>query len=194
MGEEEALRNLRTTDSFRSPWAGALLLHLKDLDDRFIVSTALYRVADIVGVPQLRSLPVELLRIVLHHARHSIFTRTVATIEAATHPKSVSRQVVPLNGIGFFERHKSVFLPRSSDLGRFLRITIDVEGIQKVERLSARPAFSTEASEHLAYVVKEDEALCNVNALIEVRPGLQHQQYLDSTSLGHFDVICLIIK
>jgi len=183
--ELQAEERLFTTGLYRNPWPRAQPL---SLTDSYCMSrTSLNKIASVSGLPQLAIHPVELLEMIRQVSSHSLFWRAVSVIAlaeqvSATPPAPLL--VVPIYEIDRWERGgklerwtppndlpsassklKDLSLQASTSPRRaVVRLTIDAEGIQKIELLPDRPPYCRERTESVAYMVEELAALKGVKA------------------------------
>ncbi len=169
LAEPEALARLWTIGCYRNPWPKTPLLHLAP-HGRF-VKEAFLEITRICGLSRLHSLPSELMELIRQLTPHALFWRALSTISLAylvtTPPQPLL--VLPLQDIKTWERGKSVV--RISELRRpVIRLTIDSNGIWKIDRLPAPPKYRRDgtANSH-AYIVETEESLSSVQAHLKVR-------------------------
>lgn len=162
-----ALARLHFIGSFRNPWPRAPPLHLETSHP--FDSTALEKVVDKADLSRLRSLPVEIQESVRLLTLESFLWRFAATISAARRVGKGPREVLPLGSVKYFERGmrpQRLVRPLQAS---FIRLSIDADGIYKIERLHTRPvAACSEMLKSVAYIVEAEAALSEVTAVFEV--------------------------
>lgn len=155
--------------SRRKPWKQAQPLRLPTRVDKHTLDAA----ASLVGLPQLCGLPVELLEMIRDHSAHSLFWRSLSALRLAcvsdTRDES-QPQVVALQDVISWERGGRLERGQSRTLPPIIRLTMDSDGISRVERLSGHPRYSRGSYTHTAYIVGsiDDLALCQVEAQLAV--------------------------
>ncbi|KAM7188070.1 hypothetical protein V8F33_010833 [Rhypophila sp. PSN 637] len=190
LGRDEAERRLFTTGLYRNPWPRA---HPLSLTDTYYMSrSALSKTASISGLPQLGAYPAELLEMIRQSSNHSIFWRTISVIALAERLCATSRNsllVVPIYEIDSWERGgmlerwtppddlptadselDNLSLEATTSLSprrAVVRLTIDAEGIQKIELLRDRPPYIRERTASTAYMVEELATLKGVEAYFQ---------------------------
>lgn len=162
----EALSRLWVAGSWRSPWPKAPLIHLSPTAT--IDQNTLKRVAEICGIPELSKLPPELLDMIRHFSRHELLWRSIVVIRLAAQlsTRSAPLMKVPLDAVSSWERGGKL-IRNSSSYPPWVRLTIDPDGISKVERLSERPPYGGTVTERQAFIVAED--LTDINTELKVR-------------------------
>lgn len=176
---------------YRNPWPRALPLSLAN--SYYMSRTALSKTASACGIPQLAEYPAELLEMIRQYSTHSLFWRAISAVAlaervCATGPEPLL--IVPLYEIdrwergGMLERWQPLedipttnakldglsldaSPPSPSSRRAVVRLTIDAEGIQKIELLPDRPPYVRERTESVAYMVEELATLKGVDAHFE---------------------------
>ncbi len=170
LAEADALARLWTTGCFRNPWPKTPLLHLAvpPVADE----EAWLRITDICGLGMMRSLPQEIVELIRPLTPHALFWRAFSTVSLASSTTTVPQPllVLPLCDIESWTRGGPVV--RVSEQGRLpcLRLTIDANGIQSIERIQDLPQYSymeTTANLH-AYLVAPETQLAGVQAHLKV--------------------------
>jgi len=164
---EEAICRLWTATSWRAPWREAPDLRLEDA-----TSTKMEPLlAERAGLARLALLPPEIVRTIHDHSASSLLWAYDSAIRLARQMSVVLPQdlvSVPLQGVAAWERCGSPLLaaqPRQTTI----RLTIDVRGIRKIERLATRPSYQVWRSDHLVFVLVKDEDVADVVVHFKVR-------------------------
>lgn len=150
----EALGRLWVAGLWRSPWPKAPVIHLSR--PPLIDQKTLERVAEICGIPWLSKLPPELVEVVRKFSLHELLWRSISVIRLVARLSTSSAPLlkVPLDAILSWERGGKLACA-SSSYPRWVRLTIDPDGISKVERLSERPLYDSTTTERLAFIVED---------------------------------------
>ncbi|KAL7916319.1 hypothetical protein GGI35DRAFT_33567 [Trichoderma velutinum] len=148
------LRRLLVLASWRRPWKEAQPLFLPSRVDRHTLDA----VAGMFGLPQLCGLPVELLEMIRGYSAHSLFWRSISALRVAAHVSDTRdelqrSEVVALRHVVSWERGGELDKSDSQTLPPIIRLTIDSDGISKIERLSSHPRYSRGNYTHTAYIV-----------------------------------------
>ncbi|KAI5865028.1 hypothetical protein GGS23DRAFT_603707 [Durotheca rogersii] len=131
--------------------------------------SSLLRIMHICGLPRLQSLPPELVELIRQLSPHALFWRAISTISLASNVTIPPQPllVFPLKDIETWKRGESV-VRITEQTGRcrpMTRLTVDSEGIQKIDRLPATPKYRRgETVSRYAYIVERAEALSSVQA------------------------------
>ena len=161
----EALHRLWIVATWRGPWPKARLIYLTQTP--VIDQVALKTVSERCKVPQLSNIPLELVERIRQFSPHELLWRAVAVIRlAACLSTNRSRPLltIPLDTILSWERGgELLYIPPGSQ--RWVRLTIDLDGISKVERLDDRPKYDGTTTQRLAFVV---ESPTGINTEIKV--------------------------
>ncbi|PSR75357.1 hypothetical protein BD289DRAFT_447826 [Coniella lustricola] len=157
---KEALFSLHTSDLYRDPWRQAPLLCLQE--QAAFDTSVFHFFVSLYDIPQLRTLPAEIREMIRLSSPRTFFWRAVATISAAYSVDLMAPETVHIRDIGHFNRGE----PPISRLHEFesagpmiIRITIDSDGIRRLERLAERPPSCSESSTCLAYIVELEAAI-----------------------------------
>ncbi|KAK3336940.1 hypothetical protein B0T19DRAFT_56151 [Cercophora scortea] len=139
------------------------------MDNRFMDQP----LAKICKVRGLDKLPKEVMDMIWEFSPHALFWRSISTI--ARLPKtSEPLRKIPLDSILSWERGGSLVTSPSPSpslsLPPYVRLTVDLNGICKVERLPKRPVYNGDTTESLAFVVEHTRDISNIDA--EVKDGL----------------------
>jgi hypothetical protein len=128
--------------------------------------------ADIVGLPELSRLPNELFEIIRGFSPHSIFWKSLLAIQLASYATRMlteSLSTVLLSEVLSWERHGVLKCTSSLSRSPIIRLTIDFEGINKVERLPVAPAYSGKYSNYNRTIIEHESLLNRVQAQVKVR-------------------------
>ncbi|PNP49473.1 hypothetical protein THARTR1_09795 [Trichoderma harzianum] len=166
-------RRLLALALWKRPWRAAKPLFLPSRVDRAMLNIA----ADMFGLPQLRELPVELLDMIWGYSAPSLFWRSIEALRVAAYvsdmtDESQQPQVVPLWHVVSWERGGKLHERNSRTLPPVIRLTIDSDGISKIERLASHPRYSRGNHTHTAYIVgchKDEQLSTGIN--VEIADG-----------------------
>lgn len=123
------------------------------------------------GMPQLALLPNEILLTIQKFSIDSAFWQAVQSLvflKTLMGMKAGPTLTVPFPQVESWERDQSMLPWSRSRLEPIVRITIDVQGIEKVERLPVMPRYSGECSHDRLYIVEEEGAFASTSANIKV--------------------------
>ncbi|EHK22603.1 uncharacterized protein TRIVIDRAFT_126216, partial [Trichoderma virens Gv29-8] len=151
------LRRLLVLALWRRPWREAQPLFLPSRVDKHTLDA----VAGLFGLPQLCGLPVELLEMIRGFSAHSLFWRSISALRMAAYVSDTrdglsQTQVVALRHVVSWERGGRLDKSESQTLPPILRLTMDSDGISRVERLPSHPRYSRGNYTHTAYIVGPD--------------------------------------
>ncbi|KAK4041089.1 hypothetical protein C8A01DRAFT_34823 [Parachaetomium inaequale] len=160
----------------RKPWTGPPVPPLDLREDSPAISTFL-RCAARCGLPRLTTLPLELVEIIQPLSKPHFFWRYVAAIDlAARLSAGPSRplQSVPLATVISWERGCAPVCgeERGDDSRPIIRLTVDCEGLRKIERLPGRPSYDPRRFDDVAFVVEEQRYFAA--AVAHFKNGLLH--------------------
>lgn len=186
VADEESLNRLWILSAWKNPWRGMERLRLSNdiIDDEVLEKTARFG-----GIPLLCSLPREIIHMIKQYSEESVFWRCMMAIRLAacihrTSPQPV--RAMPLRSVLSWERNGELrrIEPSSPSLP-VIQLTIDCEGIRKMERLPTRPQYSgrwSRPAKHLAYIVEDEASLEGVKVQLKV---CAHQKPIDIASRPH---------
>lgn len=166
-GAGEPDRRLWTIGSHRNPWPRAPHLHLllqrPDNVDAFCAIAAISR------LELLKRLPQELLNAIWQQEPHSMFWRAISVLSLGPRLAlpSAPPQMPLLSSLDHWERGQlpsTVIGPRCL----VVRFTIDLDGIQKIERLPTRGRYQSHGNRNVAYIVEDETALLNIRLHLQV--------------------------
>ncbi|KAM6477672.1 hypothetical protein HDV62DRAFT_372746 [Trichoderma sp. SZMC 28011] len=171
VADEESLNRLWILSAWKNPWRGMERLRLSNdiIDDEVLEKTARFG-----GIPLLCSLPREIIHMIKQYSEESVFWRCMMAIRLAacihrTSPQPV--RAMPLRSVLSWERNGELrrIEPSSPSLP-VIQLTIDCEGIRKMERLPTRPQYSgrwSRPAKHLAYIVEDEASLEGVKVQLK---------------------------
>ncbi|KAL6815122.1 hypothetical protein J3E69DRAFT_358948 [Trichoderma sp. SZMC 28015] len=168
---EEALNRLWILTAWKYPWRGMERLCLSN---NIVDEEALEKTARIGGISQLCSLPIEIIHMIKQYSEESVFWRCMMAIRLAAWISRTSPQPVramPLRSVLSWERNGELrrVEPSSPSLP-VIKLTIDCEGIRRMERLPTRPQYSgrwSRPANHLAYIVEDEASLEGVKVQLK---------------------------
>ena len=120
-----------------------------------------------LGLPDLFDLPAELLDQIHDNSKGYFFWRCVSALKLAldeSEDLDDTLAVLRLDSIVSWERHGPLEMALGATLPPIIRITMDVDGISKVERLPTVPSYDGECHKHFAYIVVYEEVMSEANA------------------------------
>ncbi|KAL7938370.1 hypothetical protein V8C35DRAFT_330312 [Trichoderma chlorosporum] len=179
------LRRLLVLASARRPWREAQPLFLPSRVD----NSTLDAVARLFGLPQLCGLPAELLEMIHGYSAHASFWRAISALRIAAHVSETKDELplsqgAALRHVASWERGGQLDLDQSESqtLPPIVRLTMDSDGISRVERLPSHPRYLRKSFTHTAYIVgsDSDEALSGVEVeLVDghlrlILPSIEH--------------------
>lgn len=152
----------------RVPWTGSFICDIPMLPRpirRF--ADAFVRCADLCGIPWLCGLPQLVIETIMEFLpEEHYFWRCVAALDMADRLSAVRAEplrIVQLSHLVSWERGT---LPRVAseeepvaNLPPFVRLTIDVDGLCKVERLEKRPDFGKRRFDDRVFVIERVDDL-----------------------------------
>ncbi|KAK7414882.1 hypothetical protein QQX98_006303 [Neonectria punicea] len=152
------VRRLYALAHWTRPWDAVSTLRL---DPGTNIQKGIGIAAKAYSMPQLRSLPAEMVNIIWEHSRSDVVWRYASVldrIERISNPDAVNLDSVPLPQICFWERGTR---PKTSaiTLQGFVRLTIDSQGLKKIEHLETRPKPRSHSPNAwaLTYVIDTEE-------------------------------------
>ncbi|KAK4139248.1 uncharacterized protein C8A04DRAFT_40868 [Dichotomopilus funicola] len=172
---EDALHRLWTRTAWRNPWRNAEPFPFRRLT---VYRPALARVAPLWDLTPLNVLPQELIEIICDYSEHSWLWRTMAVyrfvhglISSAT-PEPLT--ILPLSKVESWDRDGAVPLKqfeRGQPASPFLvlRLTVDHDGIKRIERLAERPQYSPQSDNYKAFIIIEEKSLAGVTVQLQDR-------------------------
>lgn len=161
-----ALSLLHTTILFRSPWARMPHLHLIPYDRLWDMRN---EIASIPGLAGLRTLPLEILDIIKKLSPQAFLWRFISALGFARRATSSTQlaQTLALQDIERWNRG-GPDLAISDGRQTAIRITIDSDGIQEIERLHKVPAYLPDISRHNAFIVEDAGKIRNTTGYLKV--------------------------
>ncbi|KAM7198712.1 hypothetical protein V8F20_006027 [Naviculisporaceae sp. PSN 640] len=169
---------LYTAGLFRSPWPRAPPLSLTGASE--MSYAVLSQVASRCGLSQLAECPAELVEMIHQYSPHSPFWRAISALTLAERVGTTVPEplVVPFHEIDSWERGGKLTrwqpprnLQSSSTSSRsrppVVRLTIDAEGIRRIELLWGEPRYTSQRTDRLAFVVEELATFKGIDAHFE---------------------------
>ncbi len=157
---EKALEHLWIAAAWRTPWRQAP--HLL-LDDRATLLSSSVCMA--YGIPELVSLPSEIVQMVRGYSASSLLWRWSSALDLASRLSVVALEEklvsIPLCNVLAWERGQPP-PPATRPVQPIIRLTIDSYGIKKIERLSENPRYNGQRCDDVAFVLLEEFRLKDV--------------------------------
>lgn len=152
--------------AWKSPWPGTLPMQASHAPAD---TQSLQLAGRLIGIPFLHRLPQELLLAVWAGSKNSLFWRCVAAIRlvAQLEASSPELQVVPLDQVLSWNRGGELESAPVSAAYPITRLTVDQEGIVKVERLRCMPRYTAEYHSHSTFIVEDGSSLCGIEAQLQ---------------------------
>ena len=126
------------------------------------------------GMPRLATLPPEILISIQRFSINATFWQAVQSLvflHTVMALKPGPTLTVPFSQIEAWERDQPILPWSRLRLEPIVRITIDLHGIEKVERLPVMPRYTGECSNDRLYIVEEEGAFVSTTANIKVCLG-----------------------
>lgn len=171
---EDALHRLWTRTAWRNPWRDAEPFPFRRLP---VYRPALGRVALFWDLLRLNFLPQELIEIICDYSEHSWLWRTVAVYRLVHGLSSAMPEpltTLRLSKVDSWDGDAAVPL-RQVDKGQpgspfaVLRLTVDHDGIRRIERLAERPQYAPQSDNYNAFVIVEKKAFAGVKVQLQDR-------------------------
>ncbi|KAL6881165.1 hypothetical protein J3F83DRAFT_37397 [Trichoderma novae-zelandiae] len=157
-------RRLWLFTAWKRPWRMARPLYLPI---RSMHVAGLKQAAKSLGLPELSKFPPELLDQIRDNSNKSLFWKCVSALSLALDESDDLDDelvVLQLDAIVSWERHGPLKLALGATLPPMIRITMDADGISKVERLHTVPTYAGERHKHYAYIVVDEEVMSKAQA------------------------------
>ncbi|GKU07225.1 hypothetical protein FLAG1_10981 [Fusarium langsethiae] len=168
--DTDALRRLWVLSAWRTPWRGAR----PHLSGQQLGSDTLKRMSEMCGLPELCRVPRELLEMIRGYSRHSLFWRCISAIRTAscvTRTAPEPHLTVQLSQVLSWKRSgKLECITSTTPPPPIIRLTIDSDGISRVERLSCTPIYSGECNNSYRSVVQHASLIAGIEA--QIKDGL----------------------
>ena len=164
------LRFLFTVAAWKNPWPRIPPIDWNTTKAE-IYSTGLVYAIEKYRIPQLKNIPVEILYIIRQLSADALLWRYISVLDLAEQLSAAQIEglvELPLSRIAFWERGSKPFLKASDPLPGICRLSIDLKGVKRVERLSGYPRVVDIASNCFAFIIEEDENLHGVIAQFKV--------------------------
>ncbi|ORY58252.1 uncharacterized protein BCR38DRAFT_448479 [Pseudomassariella vexata] len=167
---KDALNRLWTAVVSRSPWRGAPNFQL-DRDTNLAIDLVC-EMAEKYGIPSLRLLPPELIRMIQDYSQSGTFWRyiSVTSFSRELSVASVNPISILLCNISTWVRGREPTLLESPGHPSIIRLTMDSRGIREIERLSHRPPYQHWRSDNMAFAIQEESHLGNITTQYKVVP------------------------
>ena len=160
--------------AWRRPASSLALTRLSVHPLSMVATKQMGMIARSCGMPQLAMLPNEILLTIQKFSINSGFWQAIQSLvflETVTAMKAGPTLTVPFTQVESWERDQSMLPWSRSRLEPIVRITIDVHGIEKVERLPVMPRYSGECPPGRLYIIEEEGAFASTAANIKVSPS-----------------------
>lgn len=153
----DKLDRLYTFASWTRPWSAVSSLHLDPQTD---VRRGIYMLSKFKDMQRIASVPLEIALLIHDYSRLGTIWRYAALLARLRKFSKADTQLrsLSLREMSFWERGglPTVITGRSRGV---IRLTIDSQGLSKIERLSERPNHQAGSSKALAYVVEPERRL-----------------------------------
>lgn len=174
----------------RVPWTGAPIPEIQLLPrPGWHFQDAFLSCAARCGLKGLDTLPQVVIGTILEFLpRDDFFWRCVTAMHMANSLSTVAEQplrIVPLSWLVSWERGTPPKVAAEEGLPRFLRFTIDRDGMSKVERMAERPQFTRTRFDDKVFVVEHDDAFGASLAMFRVRGGPTFPEDPDPACVNH---------
>lgn len=152
---EDKLYRLYTLANWTRPWSAVSSLHLDPHTD---VPRGIFLAAEIYNIPQLASIPAEIANSIRDYSRLDIIWRFASVLDRIERLSNADPQLdsLPLREVSMWERGGRPTV-LADPCGGVIRLTIDSQGLKKIERLRIRPKHQPCPSDALAYVVESEK-------------------------------------
>ncbi|KAL7932360.1 hypothetical protein V8C35DRAFT_308166 [Trichoderma chlorosporum] len=175
--DEQAIHRLLLAAVWRSPWAGAAKFEVATTYD---VTGLIQLAAKACDMPRLETMPTELKGLVWQEliTQPSTVTRyhSVMSLAADSSRQDFNQQAtVPIGNVGPWERGQAP-ANEEQDLAPFIRITIDSQGLKRIERLAQRPELISQASDTELYIVENQADLESIK--VQFQSGLARLKWV----------------
>lgn len=153
--------------AWRVPWRRKTGL---DLEAHVVLPA--HSVLDNLGLSGIKRLPLEVLDMIREFSADSVFWRYNTVLDFSrglSSLPSTPRQVMPLDRVRAWQRGELPITEKEGDPHLpVMRLTIDVKGIRKIERLSEHPRFKPGRTDHLAFIVLDEDSIIGIRAMFKV--------------------------
>ncbi|KAH6984428.1 hypothetical protein BKA56DRAFT_654838 [Ilyonectria sp. MPI-CAGE-AT-0026] len=166
---QDKLDRLYTLASWTRPWSAVSSLHL---DPQTNVPRGIYMLAKFKDMQHIASVPLEIALLIHDYSRLGMIWRYASLLDRLRMLSKADFQLssLSLREISSWERGglPTVLTGRSRGI---IRLTIDSQGLSKIERLRERPNHQAGSSTALAYVVEPEKRLGNITVDFKAWPG-----------------------
>lgn len=153
--------------AWRAPWRRITGLNLEAH-----VVLPVHSVLVNLGLSGIKRLPLEVLDMIREYSADSVFWRYNTALDFSRRLSSLPsspRQVMPLDRVRSWERGELPVTEKEGDSYLpIMRLTMDVKGIRKIERFSEHPQFKPGRTDHLAFVVLDEDSIIGIRAMFKV--------------------------
>lgn len=167
--QDYALQKLWISTAWRLPWENAFFMPASNV---YIPTSpkSLELSGQLFGIPFLHRLPQELLLPIWRESKDSLFWRCMSIIRMVTEfeTNTPELQIEPLDQVISWRRNGKLECAPASAMYPITKLTIDQEGIKKVERLSCRPQYTGETHSDSTFIVEEGSSLHGIEAQLQV--------------------------
>lgn len=163
---DRSLDYLWVVTAWRTPWRRAPKFRLEET----VVKSG-WSVFDYISISKMRLLPPEILKMIYEYSATSIIWRFNAAsevIQRLTIPSSDHLLSIPLREVSAWKRSGQLWTTETTHNLPVVRLTIDSQGIQEVERLPRNPLFRRWRTDGLVFVTLNYELLDGVIAHFKV--------------------------
>lgn len=158
--------------AWRKPGASMAPTRLSASNMSMFDTRFLARVAQGCGIPQLANMPVDVLLSIHEYSADSVFWRPIQAMvffETVMKLQMGPSLLVPFTQLDTWARGQPIMPYRSSKLDPIIRITVDVHGIKKVERLPWIPTYTGECYHDRLFIIAEEKDFGATVGMIKVR-------------------------
>lgn len=167
--QDYALQKLWISTTWRLPWKNAFFM---PASNAYIPTTpkSLELSGQLFGVPFLHRLPPELVPAIWRESKNSLFWRCMSIIRMVTEfeTNTSELQIKPLDQVISWRRNGNLECAPASAMYPITKLTIDQEGIKRVERLRCRPQYTGEVHSDSTFIVEEGSSLHGIEAQFQV--------------------------
>ncbi|KAI5467578.1 hypothetical protein BGZ63DRAFT_449696 [Mariannaea sp. PMI_226] len=174
---DDGIHRLWIAACWRRPWFEADPLNLSPGMD---IIAAMHRAADVCEMPQLRSMPNEISQMIWNQTPTISLWRYSSVLQLAaalSETNQIGQILAYLGDVFSWQRGSAPVIERCS-AKPIVRLTIDAQGLRKIERLSEMPKVGKFRSENMVYIVRPIPDLAGVLVTFRVtRPWKARGSY-----------------